>query len=121
MFLKRTVEDEDHCCPMASTVSSENVSRVESLTEKDPKPTYTETPDIVKISPGSLTRIVNGCIGVRKRCARWLPLQVSEEQKLAMPATLATLEKLACRHSEYHRNVFRKSYRQSETRLVSPK
>ena len=33
----KTLEDDDRCGRMATTVTPENVSRVESLTEKDPK------------------------------------------------------------------------------------
>ena len=40
-----------------------------------------EIQDIMKISSGSLTRIILDCLGVRKRCAHWLPHNLSEEQK----------------------------------------
>ena len=43
--------------------------------------TYAEIHDIMKISSGSLTRILHDCLGVRKRCARWVPHNLSEEQK----------------------------------------
>ena len=43
--------------------------------------TYAEIQDIMKISSGSLTRILHDCLGVRKRCARWVPHNLSEEQK----------------------------------------
>ena len=59
----------------------ENVSRVESLIKKDPKMAYAEIQDIMKISSGSLTRILHDCLGVRKRCARLVPHNLSEEQK----------------------------------------
>ena len=36
----RTLEDDDHCGQTATTVTPENVSRVESLIKKDPKMTY---------------------------------------------------------------------------------
>ena len=35
----------------------------------------------MKISSGSLIRIRHGYLGVRKRCARWMPNNLSEEQK----------------------------------------
>ena len=35
----------------------------------------------MKISSGSLTRILHDCIGVRKRCAGWVPRNLSEEQE----------------------------------------
>ena len=35
----------------------------------------------MKISSGSLTRILHDSLGVRKRCTRWVPHNLSEEQK----------------------------------------
>ena len=72
------LKDDDH---MATSITPENVSRVESLIEKDPKMTYTEIPDAMMISSGSLTCILYNCLGVRKRCARWVPHNLNEEQK----------------------------------------
>ena len=66
---------------MATTITLENVSRAESLIKKDPKMAYAEIQDIMKISSGSLTRILHDCLGERKRCARWVPHNLSEEQK----------------------------------------
>ena len=77
----RTLEDDDRCSRMATTVTSENVCRVESLIKKDPKMTYAEIQDIMKISLGSLICILHDCLGVRKRCARSVPHNLSEEQK----------------------------------------
>ena len=77
----RTLEDDDRCGRMTTTVNPENVSGVESLIKKDPKMTYAEIQDIMKISSGSLTRSLHDCLGVRKRCARWVPHNLSEEQK----------------------------------------
>ena len=66
---------------MATTVTPENVSRVESLIKKDPKMTYAEIQNIMTISSESLTRIVHDCLGTRKRCAPWVSHNLSEEQK----------------------------------------
>ena len=77
---ERALEDDDRCGRMATTVTPENVSKVESLI-KDPKMTYSEIHDIMKISSGSLTRILHVCLGIRKRCARCVPHNLSEEQK----------------------------------------
>ena len=43
--------------------------------------TYAEIQDIMKISSGSLTRILHDCLGVRKRFAHWVPHTLREEQK----------------------------------------
>ena len=76
----RTLGDDDRCGQMATTVTPENVSGVESLIKKDPKMTYTEIQDSVEILSGNLTRILHYCLGVRKR-ARWVPYCPREEQK----------------------------------------
>ena len=82
MSVTRTLEDDDSCGRMETIVTLENVSRVESLVKKESKMTHAEIQDIGKISSESLTRILHDCIGVRKRCARWVPHNLSEEQKL---------------------------------------
>ena len=43
---------------MATIVTAENISREESLIKKDIKMIYAEIQDIMKISSGSLTRIL---------------------------------------------------------------
>ena len=75
------LKNDDRCGRMATTVTPEDVPRVESLIEKDPKMTYAEIHGIMKISSGSLTRIHHDCLGVRKHCTRWLTLNLSEQQK----------------------------------------
>ena len=77
----RTLEDGDRCGRTATTVTPEDVSRVESLIKKDPKMTYAEIQDIMKILLGSLTRILHDSLGVRNRCIRWVLHNLSEEQK----------------------------------------
>ena len=77
----RTLEDDGRCGRMATTVTPENVSRVESLIKKGPEMTYAEMQDIMKISSRSLTRNLQDCLDVRKRRACWMPHNLSEEQK----------------------------------------
>ena len=76
---ERTLEDDDRCGRMATTVTPENVS-IKSI-KKDPKMTYADIRNVIKISSGSLTRILHDCLGVRKCCARWVPNKLNEEQK----------------------------------------
>ena len=73
MSRARTLEDDDRCGRMATTITPENVSRVESLIKKGPKMTYVEIKDIMTISSGSLTCILHDSLGVRKRFTRWVP------------------------------------------------
>ena len=77
----RTLEDDDSCGRTAIMVTPENISRVESLIKKDPKVTCAQIQDVVKISSGSLTRVLHNCLGIRKRCACWVSHNLSEEQK----------------------------------------
>ena len=76
-----TLEDDDRCGRMATTVTPENVSRVESLIKKDPQMAYAEIQGFMKISSGSLTRILQGCLRASKRYVFWVPHNLSEEQK----------------------------------------
>ena len=57
------------------------ISRVESLTEMDPKMTNTEIQHIMKVSLGSVICNLHNCFGVRKQCALWLLHKLSEEKK----------------------------------------
>ena len=81
MSRARTLEDNDCYSQMATSVAPENVSRLESMVKKASKVKYAEIQDIMKISLGSLTRIFRDCLGIRKRCARWVPHNLGEEQK----------------------------------------
>ena len=78
---ERTLEGDDCCGQMATTITPENVSRVEVLIKKDLQMTYAEIRNIMKISSGSLTHIFHDCLGIRKRCARCVPRKLNEEQK----------------------------------------
>ena len=66
---------------MSTTVTLEDVPRVESLIKKNPKMTYTDIKDIITIPSGSLTRILHDSLSVGKCCARWVPHNQSAEQK----------------------------------------
>ena len=76
-----TLEDDDCCSRIATTLSPGNVFRVESLIKKDTIMAYTELQGIMKISSGSLTRILHDCLGSRKCYDFWVPHNLSEEQK----------------------------------------
>ena len=77
----RTLEDDDSCGQTATTLTLENVFKVEPLIKKAQKMAHAEIQDTMKTSSGSLTRILHDCLGVRKRCALWVPHDLSEEQK----------------------------------------
>ena len=75
------LEDDGLCGQTAMTVTPQNVSRTESLINRDPKMTYTEIQDIIEISSGGLSTILHDCLSVRKRCACWVLHELSEKQK----------------------------------------
>ena len=75
------LEDDDRCGRMATTVTPEDVSRAEPLIKKSPKMACAEIQDIMKISSGSLARILHDSLGLRKRCTCWVPHKLREEQK----------------------------------------
>ena len=76
----RTLEDDDRCGRVATTVTPENFSRVESLIKKDLNIAYDEIQDVMKIS-SEVSLAFFDYLDVRKRCARWVPHGLSEEQK----------------------------------------
>ena len=78
----RTLEDDDRCGQLATTVTPENVSRVESLIKKDPKIACTEIQDIMKISLGSLTRILHDCLGARKCWVYQYDLETKQQSEV---------------------------------------
>ena len=65
---------------MATTVTPEDVPRVESLIKKDPNMTNAEIQDIMKISSGSPTCIPYDSLGERRR-TRWVPNNLNEGQR----------------------------------------
>ena len=77
----RMLEDDVRWGRMATTVTPEQICRVESLIKKDPKMTYADIQNFMKVSSGSLTRILHDCLGIRKHCARWVLHNLSEKQK----------------------------------------
>ena len=66
---------------MVTIVTPESVSRVESLTKKDPKMTHAEMQDIMKFNREVSLAFSTTALAVRKRCARCVPQNLSEEQK----------------------------------------
>ena len=76
-----TLEDDDRVGRKATTVTTQNVSRVEPLIKKDTKMAHAEIQDVMKISSRSLNRILHDSLDVRKLSARWVPHNLSEEQK----------------------------------------
>ena len=79
MSRARMLEDNDLYGRIAMTVIPENLGQRPWL-RRAPKTTYAEIQEIVKISLGSVVRILQNCFGVRKRCTCYVPHNLSEEQ-----------------------------------------
>ena len=64
------------------TVATEqNVAKVKCLIKEDPRMTENEMKDSFYLLSASLNRIFRHHLDVWKLCARWVPHQLTEEQK----------------------------------------
>ena len=59
------------------------MARVKELIEENPRITVEEMKDTLILTTGSMDRILHSHLNVRKRCARWVPYRLTEEQKRA--------------------------------------
>ena len=82
-FGRRSLEDSDRCGRPKSVTIDENVARVKELIEENPRITVEEMKDTLNLTTGSMDRILHSHLNVRKRCARWVPHRLTEEQKRA--------------------------------------
>ena len=83
LFGRRSLEDSDRCGRPISVTTDGNVNGVKTLIEENPRITEVEVKDTLNLSSGSLDRILLCHLCVRTRCARWVPHQLTEEQKRA--------------------------------------
>mgnify|MGYP000223233534 CR=1 FL=1 len=65
-----SLEDNDRCGQISTSVTRQNFSRVESMIKEDPKLAYTEIQDIMKISSGGLHATLHDFLVIGKRYAR---------------------------------------------------
>ena len=80
-FGRRSLEDSDRHGRPISVTTDGNVNDVKTLIKENPRITEDEIKDTLNLSSGSLDRILRCHLCVRKRCARWVPHQLTEEQK----------------------------------------
>lgn len=74
--------EDDHRSGRPSTsVTEENVKKVENLILQDRRITIKHLADILKISFGSIQSIVTDSLGFRKVSARWVPRMLTDENK----------------------------------------
>ena len=82
-FGRTSLEDEDRCGRPVIVHTEKNVESVKSLITEDPRITENEIKEVLKISSGALDRILRHDLSVKKRCARWVPHRLTEDQTRA--------------------------------------
>jgi histone-lysine N-methyltransferase SETMAR len=78
---RESLEDDPRSGRPTTSVSDENVGRVEELVELDRRVTLRELSDQLGISFGSIQEIVSDRLGFSKICARWVPRLLGPMQK----------------------------------------
>ena len=73
--------DSDPCGLFATIAIEQNVAKVKCLMKEDPQITENETRDNFNLSLGSLNQILHHHLDVWKRCAHWVPQQLTKEQR----------------------------------------
>ena len=76
-----SVEDEKRSGRPASAVTDENIVAVQQMIKEDQRCTYKDIEGTLGISSPSVNEILHEKFGVRKLAARWVPHNLSEEQK----------------------------------------
>lgn len=76
-----SVEDEKRSGRPASAVTDENIVAVQQMIKEDQRCTYKDIEGALGISSPSVNEILHEKLGVRKLAARWVPHNLSEEQK----------------------------------------
>ena len=79
-FGSTSLNDDDRCGRPVTVCTEQNVARVKSLITEDPRITENEINETLKISSGSLDKILRHELCVKKRCARWVPHRLTEDQ-----------------------------------------
>ena len=83
--------DDNRCGRSVSAATQENAARVKELIRKDARITCKDLQDILGIGMSALNEILHHQLGVHKRCARWVPHQLTEEQKVGMAQWCLTM------------------------------
>ena len=78
---RRSLNDDVRCGAPATAVTPENVIRARQLIKENPRITYVELQHSLGVLSGSVNTILHEHLQVRKRCARWVPQNLSDEQK----------------------------------------
>ena len=94
------------CDRPVSATTQENAARVKELIREDARITCKDLQDILGICMSALNEILHYQLGVHNRCARWVPHQLTEEQKLGRVQWCFTMiEKYDSRHANSTWNI----------------
>ena len=84
-FGRRHFNDDNRYGRPVSAATQENASRVKQLIREDARITCKDLqPDVLGIGMSALNEILHHQLGVHKRCAKWEPHLLTEEQKVGM-------------------------------------
>ena len=81
-FGRSHFNDDNHCGRPVSATTQENAARAKELIREDARKTCKDLQDILEIDMCAFNKILHHQLGVHKRCARWVPHQLTEEQKV---------------------------------------
>ena len=79
-FGSTSLDDDDRCGRPVTVCTEQTVAKVKRLITEDARITENEIKEVLKISSGSLDRILRHELCVKKRCARWVPHRLTEDQ-----------------------------------------
>ena len=80
-FGRSHFNDDNHCGRPVSAATKENTALVKELIREGARITCQDLGDILGIGMSALNEILHHQLGVHKRCARWVPHQLTEEWK----------------------------------------
>ena len=81
-FGRSHFNDDNRCGRLVSAATQENTTHVKELIREDIQITCKDLQDILGTGITALDEIPRHQLGVHKRCARWVPHQLIEEQKV---------------------------------------
>ena len=80
---KKTLQDGDRPGRPLTAVAQENIDAVRKLIRDDPRIMCVDIKETLGIETAVIDTILHKHLGVHKRCARWMPHCLSDDQKRA--------------------------------------
>lgn len=80
-YLRGIFEDEARSGRPPTAVTQENVEAVEKLIRENRRITYVELERELGIGSAALQTIIHDRLSIRKRCSRWVPHKLTDDQK----------------------------------------